>query len=306
MTGVLQDKVVVVSGAGGGIGRATATLLAREGAKVVVNDLGTSLGGDGSDESVAEAVAADLRAEGWEAVASTESVAEWNSARSIVDTALDTFGRLDGVVNNAGILRDGIFHKMSPEDWDAVIRVHLYGSFHLSRAAAEHFRAQGSGAFVHITSTSGLIGATGQANYAAAKMGIVGLSRAIALDMQRFGVRSNCVAPSAFTRMIESIPTGADAERAAWIEKRRTAARPEQVSPLIAFLLSDAAQDISGQIFGSRGNEIFLYNQTRPVRSLHHGDGWTPQLLTEQLLPAWGPSITALAASLDVMAWQAL
>ncbi len=187
--GVLQDKVVLVNGAGRGIGAEIAKLAAAEGAKVVVNDLGATVDGKGG-----------------EAVVNGGDISNWDDAQAMVQQAVDQFGRIDGIVNVAGILRDVIFHKMTESDWDAVINVHLNGYFNVARAAAEHFRKQESGAMVHFTSTSGLVGNVGQANYAAAKLGIVGLSKSIALDMSRFGVRSNIVSPSAFTRMIETIP----------------------------------------------------------------------------------------------------
>ena len=211
---------------------------------------------------------------GGQAIASTLSIAEPKNAEQIVKAALDAFGRVDILVNNAGILRDVIFHKMSWSDWSDVINVHLNGSFNMSRAVAGLFREQNSGAYVHMTSTSGLIGNFGQANYMAAKLGIMGLSRGIALDMARFNVRSNCIAPFAFTRMIESIPAQTEDE------KRRLAAfremTPEKIAPLAVYLASDAAAGISGQILSVRNNEIFLFNQPRPIRTIHRADGWTP------------------------------
>lgn len=190
MTKSLQDKVIIVTGAGRGIGREIALLCAGEGAKVVVNDPGVAADGAGTSAAPAEEVVEEIKKRGGTAVANFESVAEAIPASRIVKTATDHFGRLDGVVNNAGILRDMIFHKMSVEAFEAVIKVHLMGSFYVSHAAARIFREQESGSFVHFTSTSGLIGNFGQTNYAAAKLGIVGLSKSIALDMGRFNVRS--------------------------------------------------------------------------------------------------------------------
>jgi len=187
----LDGKVCVVTGAGGGIGREIALHMARHGACVVVNDVGVSLDGARADTSVAQSVVDEIVAEGGRAASSADSVADAGSANRIVEAALDHFGRIDGVVNNAGILRDRYFHKMNPDDWDSVLQVHLYGTYHVSRAAAPHLKAQESGSLVHMTSTSGLIGNFGQANYSAAKLGIVALSKSIALDMRKFDVRSN-------------------------------------------------------------------------------------------------------------------
>jgi NAD(P)-dependent dehydrogenase (short-subunit alcohol dehydrogenase family) len=304
-TGLLNDKVVVVTGAGRGIGREIALCAAAEGAKVVVNDLGASLDGGGADQSFAAEVVALIQQRGGQAVASGDSVADPAAAERIIATAVERFGRVDAVVNNAGILRDAIFHKMSVADFEAVIRVHLFGAFYMSHAAAIHFREQNGGALVHMTSTSGLIGSIGQANYAAAKMGIVGLSRSIAMDMQRFSVRSNCIAPSAFSRMIESIPGQSPVEQAQFIAKRKATTRPDQIAPLAVFLCSDAAKEVSGQIFGARGNEIYLYNQPRPMRTMRDGEGWTPARIAKIVLPALKSGFTPLERSRQVFTWDA-
>ena len=298
----MQDKVVVVTGAGRGIGRGMAMLAAAEGAKVVVNDLGGSTDGEGRDTSPADEVVAEIKKAGGKAVANYDSVAEAESAQKIIQCAIDNFGRIDSVVNNAGILRDRIFHRMSVVDFEMVIKVHLMGSFYMSRAAANHFKEQNSGSFVHFTSTSGLIGNFGQANYAAAKLGIVGLSRGIALDMARFTVRSNCVSPCAWSRMIGTIPTETDDEKAR-VERIKTM-DAGKIAPLAIFLLSDLAKGVSGQIFAARKDEIYLFSQPRPVRSVHRSEGWTPQSLAEHMLPAVKGHLTPMERSGDVFSWD--
>lgn len=298
----IEGKVAIVTGSGSGIGQAIALAMAAAGAKVVINDIGVSLQGEGGSDSPAMQTQAKIHALGGEAVINTDSVSEWANAKRIVDCALDSFGRVDIVVNNAGILRDAIFHKMSPEEWLAVINVHLNGSFFVSRAAAEHFREQQSGAFVHMTSTSGLIGNVGQANYSAAKLGIVGLSKTIAMDMRRFGVRSNCIAPFAWGRMTSSIPAQTPDQKAR--VERLQQMTPDKNAPLAVYLASDAAADVTGQVFAARNNELFLMSQSRPLRSVQRSDGWTPQQIAEHGMPALRGSFLPLDASADVFSWD--
>jgi NAD(P)-dependent dehydrogenase (short-subunit alcohol dehydrogenase family) len=302
MTAMLEGKVIVVTGAGGGIGRDIALAMAREGARVVVNDIGASVAGEGSDAGPAQQVVNEIGAAGGQAVANTDSVSESRSAARIVSAALDTFGRIDGVVNNAGILRDRFFHKMGDEEWDAVIKVHLYGSYYVSRAAAPHFKEQQSGVYVHMTSTSGLIGNFGQANYSAAKLGIAALSKSIALDMQKFNVRSNCIAPFAWSRMTGSIPTETDAEKQR--VERMKQMTPAKIAPLAVCLASEAAADTNGQIFAVRNNEIFLISQPRPVRSVHRSEGWSPETVASHALPALKAQYFDLDRSGDVFSWD--
>jgi len=302
MPNIVAGKVAIVTGAGRGIGRGIALLLAREGARVVVCDIGASLDGAGTDVGPAQTVVNEIKKAGGEAIASTLSISEPGNAEKIVAAALDRFGRVDILVNNAGILRDRIFHRMSWSDWSDVINVHLHASFAMSRACATHFREQNSGSLVHMTSTSGLVGNFGQANYMAAKMGIVGLSRGIALDMARFNVRSNCIAPFAWTRMIDSIPAESEQEKERVARMREMS--PEKIAPLTVYLASDRAEGITGQILSVRNNEIYLFNQNRPIRTIHRSDGWTPEKLDAQLKGAFAPSFTPLERSGDVFSWD--
>jgi NAD(P)-dependent dehydrogenase (short-subunit alcohol dehydrogenase family) len=298
----MTQKVALVTGAGRGIGRAVALSLADAGWRVVVNDLGASSTGDGSDRGPAEEVAAEIRAAGGESLASTADISTWATARELVQSAVTEFGRLDGVVNCAGILRDGIFHKMSEADWDAVLQVHLKGSFCVSRAAAEIFREQNGGTFVHMCSTAGLIGNLAQANYSAAKMGIVALSRSIAVDMARYGVRSNTVAPFAWSRLIGTLPETTEAEKARVARMKRMT--PEQVAPLVTYLLGDGAHDITGQIFVVRGNEIMLMSQPRPVRTMARLEGWSVDSIAEHFAPAISSSLVPLETSPQLFSYD--
>jgi len=298
----LDGKVILVTGAGGGIGRDIALASAAQGAAVVVNDLGASLKGTGQSESAAQKVVDEIKAAGGDAIADGGSVSDPDAARNMVEAAVKEFGRIDAVVNNAGILRDTYFHKMSYEDFDAVVKVHLYGAFNTSRAAADYFRKQESGALVHMTSTSGLIGNYAQANYSAAKLGIAALSKSIALDLKRWNVRSNCIAPFAWSRMISSIKVDTP-EQEARVEKIKQMT-PAKVAVMAAYLVSDEASEVSGQIFAVRNNEIMLINQPRPVRSVHRSEGWTPESIAEHAIPALKSNFLPLEVSADVFSWD--
>jgi NAD(P)-dependent dehydrogenase (short-subunit alcohol dehydrogenase family) len=301
--GMMDGKAVLVTGAGRGVGRGIALEMAKAGAAVIVNDLGVSISGEGQDDgSPAEQVAAEIAAIGGRAIANHDSVADWAGACAMVKAAVDNFGRIDAVVNNAGNLRDAYFHKMSPEDFDAVIAVHLKGSFNTSRAAAPFFKEQESGAYVHMTSTSGLIGNFGQANYSAAKLGIVGLSKSIALDMQRFGVRSNTVAPFAWTRMIDSIPTDTPEQKARVDTLKKLDA--DKIAPFVVALCGDGGAKVTGQIFGVRNNEIFLFSQPRPIRTAHTAEGWTPETVAERVFDQFANDFYPLHRSADVFSWD--
>ena len=302
--GVLDGKVVVVTGGGNGIGKECALLAGREGASVLVNDLGGGLKGDDAGSAgPAEQVAQEIRAGGGKAASNSDSVSDYDAVVAMMEQAKSTFGGLHAIINPAGILRDGMFHKMPPEDWRAVIDVHLHGAFNVCRASIEHFREQQNGTYVLFTSTSGLIGNIGQANYAAAKLGVMGLSRIVAMENASKNVRSNIIAPFAWTRMIASIPVKDEAS-AQRVERFRQNMRADQVAQLAVALCADAAKDTSGQIFSVRGNEVFLFNQPRPIRGMARLEGWTPASLLEHALPAMRANYTDAGASANVFPWD--
>ncbi len=298
----LDGKVVLVTGAGGGIGRAMAVEAARAGASVLVNDLGASLDGRRESSAAAEDVVAQIEKAGGRAVANGDDVSNPGGAQAMVRQATDAFGRLDAVVNNAGILRDCFFHKMTFEDFDAVVKVHLYGSFNVSRAAADVMRQQNSGSMIHMTSTSGLVGNLAQANYSAAKLGVAALSKSIALDLKRWNIRSNCIAPFAWSRMTSSIKIDSPEQEAR--VNRMKEMSPEKIAPLALYLASDAGADTTGQVFAVRNNEIFLMSQPRPLRSVHRGEGWTIDSVRNQAIPALRSSYLPLDVSADVFCWD--
>jgi len=280
---MLAGKVVAVTGGGRGIGREIALACGREGARVVVNDPGVAQDGEGGDAGPAERVCTEIAQAGGAAIANTASVADPAGAASIVSDAVERFGRIDAVIACAGILRDAIWHKLSPEAWRAVLDVHLNGAFHVAKAATPHFREQRSGSFVFFTSASGLVGNIGQANYAAAKLGVVGLSQSIALDMARHGVRANCIAPVAYTRMIASLSGDTSGEDPVSQTDGMDVAK---VAPLAVYLASDAARDVTNQVFGVQGDAISLFSKPRPLRTLGRRGGWSAQTIAEDLIPA--------------------
>ena len=292
---VLKDKVAVVTGAARGIGREVAVLMARLGARVVVNDYGGSESGQGGGQAPADEVVAEIRKTGGQAVGSYDSVASMVGGQRIVQAAVDTFGRIDVVVNNAGILRDRMIFNMTEEEWDAVINTHLKGTFAVTRAAAPFMREQRSGRIINMTSTSGLVGNVGQANYAAAKLGIVGLTKVTALDMARYNVTANCISPFAWTRMIGTIPAETEAQKAR-VEKIKKMS-PAHIAPVAAFLASDLAKEVTGQVFGVRGKEIMLFGHMRPIMRVHHAEGWTVERLGEMFPGTLQPHCVPLETS---------
>ena len=287
--GALTGKVVLVTGGGNGIGRDCALIAAAEGAKVVVNDLGGGLKGeDEGSQGPAEKVVQEIRAAGGEAVSNSDSVTNYKAVQGMVEQAMDTFGGLHAVINPAGILRDVMFHKMSEDDWDRVIDVHMRGSFNVARATIELFREQNDGAYMFFTSTSGLLGNIGQANYGAAKMGIAGLSRIIAMEGARNNIRSNCLAPVAWTRMTQSGPIKDEAQaarRAVMAEKIRA----DQPARFSVAMVSPAAANVSGQIFGASGENIILYSQPRAIETVTKEEGWTVDTILSEAIPKMAP-----------------
>ena len=300
----LNGKVAVVTGAGRGIGREIALSLAKHGAGVVVNDLGTAVDGTERDVFPADDTVATIIGFGGKAVPDYNSVASMSGGEAIIQKALESFGRVDILVNNAGILRDRIVFKMSEEDWEAVINVHLKGTFSCTRAAAPLMKVQSSGRIINLTSTSALFGNIGQANYAAAKMGIVGFTRVCALDMARYGVTANCVAPTAWTRLVGTIPTDTEEMKRKCEKLQRMS--PADIAPLVVFLASDRAQFVSGQIFGVRGKELFLYSQPRPIRAVHRAEGWTPEAVASIFEGSITHDLIPLTSAIDYFSYDPL
>ena len=284
--GMLEGNVAICTGAGRGVGAEVAKLMAKNGAKILVNDPGVGGGGEGGDQGPAAQVVEEIKAGGGEAIANYGSVASFEDCLKMVQQAREAFGGVHIVFNPAGILRDRMFHKMSPDDWQAVIDVHLTGHFNISRAVINLFREQEYGRIIMVSSTSGLLGNVGQANYGAAKLGIVGLTRILAMESAAKGICVNAIAPSADTRMTRSVPVPKDPEMARVREERLMRSPADAIAPLCVFLASKQAADVNGQVFHQRGGELTLYGLPKPLRMVHHSGGWTPEQIAENAMPA--------------------
>ena len=283
--GMLDGRVAICTGSGRGVGAEVAKLMAANGAKVIVNDPGVSGSGEGGDNAPAEEIASEIREAGGEAAANFGSVTSFEDCLAMVQQARDEFGGCHILFNPAGILRDRMFHKMSPDDWQAVIDVHLTGHYNVARAAINLFREQEYGRIIMVGSTSGLLGNIGQANYGAAKMGIVTLSGIVAMENKNKNVTSNVICPSADTRMTRSVPTPKDPDAAKMREERLRRSRADAIAPLCVFLASEQAGYVTGQVFHQRAAELSLYSQPRPLQMVHHNGGWTPELIEEVAMP---------------------
>ena len=300
--GMLDGSVAVVTGAGRGIGRAAAIAMAEAGARVVVNDTGVSTDGKSCDTSISESVVKEIKERKGEAATNSDSVATWDGAQKIIQSAMDNFGRIDILLNNAGITRDRICYKMSGEEWQEALDVNLHGVFFCTRAAVPYMREQKYGRLIHMSSTSGLIGTIGHTNYGTAKMAVTGFSRNIAIEMQRFNVTSNCIAPFAWTRLVEARPDETeDAKKQMDMMKKLS---PADVAPLAVYLAGKESGKVSGQIFGVRGAEIYLFSQPRIERSMHNSDGWTVDRLAETIPAIMKDHLTPLETSAEYFSWE--
>ena len=285
MANLLKDKVAIVTGAGRGVGKGVARQLAEEGAKVVVVDLGVNVDGTGANQSVAEQVKNGIKEAGGIAVACAESVATMSGGENIIQTAIDSFGKLDIVITCAGILRDRMVFNMSEEEWDDVIAVHLKGTFTIVKNACILFRQQRSGRVITFSSTSGLYGNSGQANYGAAKDGIAGFTRVVARDMGRYGVTANAISPSASTRMTTSVPEEARTLRASRGITSGTSTtlrgEPEDIAPFVTWLASDESSHVNGHVFHVTAGLVSLLNEPDPVKTIHKEGRWTLEELAK-------------------------
>lgn len=300
--GMLDGNVAVVTGAGRGIGRAIAIAMAEAGARVVVNDTGVSIDGKSGDISIAAAAAKEIKERNGEAVANADTVSTWDGAQKIIQSAMDNFGRIDILVNNAGITRDRICYKLSEDEWKEALDVNLHGVFFCTRAALPFMRDLKYGRLIHMSSTSGLIGTIGHTNYGTAKMAVTGFSRNTAIEVQRFNVTSNCISPFAWTRLVETRPDKTkETKKQVDMMKKMS---PADIAPLAVFLAGKEAGKISGQIFGVRGAEIYLFSQPRIARGMHNSDGWTADTLAETIPKMMKDHLVPLETSAEYFSWE--
>ena len=285
----LDGRVAIVTGAGRGIGRSVARLLASEGASVVVNDLGAEMDGSGKDAGPAQQVVTEIAEAGGKAVVNGADISDFDAAENLVAGTIEQFGRLDVLVNVAGILRDRMVFNMTEQEWDDVIRVHLKGTFNTTRFASAHWRSlrdeTAQNRIINFTSVSGLHGAPGQPNYAAAKMGIVGLTYSAANSLAKYGVTVNAISPAAATRMTESVPTDRRRARSAEADERS----PDNVAPIVAYLASERSGWITGRVIHSMGYEVSLYNNPEPISRIIGTGPWDADALGDQVERAFGP-----------------
>jgi NAD(P)-dependent dehydrogenase (short-subunit alcohol dehydrogenase family) len=291
----LKGRVAVVTGAGRGIGASVSRLLAAGGASVVVNDLGTELDGSGADTGPAAQVVAEITAAGGEAIVDGTDISDADAAHELIRTAIETYGKLDVLVNVAGILRDRMIFNMSEQEWDDVIRVHLKGHFNTIKPAAAFWRDQrnenGHYRIINFTSSSGLFGAPGQPNYAAAKMGVVGLTYSCANGLAKYGVTANAIAPGAATRMTASVPTDRRRARVVTDEERS----PDNIAPIVAYLASEQSDWLTGRVIGASGYDVTLYSNPEPVRVLSAPERWSVDALAAQVERVFRPAVTRSA-----------
>ncbi len=287
--GMLDGRVAICTGAGRGVGAEVAKLMAANGASVLVNDPGVTGDGQGADQSPAQTVVDEIKAAGGHAVANFGSVTSYEDCLGMVGQAREELGGCHILFNPAGILRDRMFHKMDPADWHAVVDVHLNGHFNICRSAINLFREQEYGRIIMVGSTSGLLGNIGQANYGAAKMGLVAFARILAMESASKNITANVIAPSADTRMTSSVPTPKDPDAAAVREERLRRSRADAIAPLCVYLASAGSGDVTGQVFHQRAAEISLYGLPMPIKTVHANGGWTPEMIEEKAIPSLRP-----------------